>query len=63
MLNKTYLALLVLKCLLAAYFISHGLNLSKRLDTTLTLAESNMLMFYGTTLGITRYTLEVYAHL
>ncbi len=41
MLNAGYLFRLIFKIALAAYFISHGLNLTKNLASNTTLANKN----------------------
>ena len=63
MLNIRYLTLFLFKVMLISYFISHGLNLSHTLDSSLTTLQHNLQSLIGATLGITAYGLQIYSHL
>ena len=63
MLSLSALTLTLFKILLASYFISHGLNLSHNIDSTLPLLNSQIKSILGLTLPICSQYLTVYSHL
>ena len=63
MLSLKSLAVTLFKIFVASYFISHGLNLSRHIDSALLLLQQSFLQNLGVALPITPRYMEIYSHL
>lgn len=62
MINTRYLVRFLFRLVLATYFITHGLHLTKKLNESSAMAKNNLHSITGRNWVINESTVEFYAH-